>query len=106
MKCIAVLTVAIIVIVLAPVVAAQDTTLNQRIEDGAITAVVKYKLVTARPEFAIIDVDTTNGVVRLQGTVPSERDRAEAERLARGSNGVQQVVNDLRIEPRGDKRRS
>lgn len=38
--------------------------------------------------------------MRLQGSVPTEPDRAEAERLARGTNGVRQVVNELRIEAR------
>jgi hyperosmotically inducible protein len=44
-----------------------------------------------------INVDTKDGVVTLSGTV---RTRAEADRaaaLARETNGVKQVVNNLRV---------
>jgi hypothetical protein len=97
----AVLTALLLVTMQVPLAVAQNPTVGQQIEDGAITAIVKSKLVAARAgNFSTIDVDTTNGVVRLAGTVPTASDRAEAERLAQGTNGVQQVVNELRIEPR------
>jgi hypothetical protein len=90
-----------LLVTLAPVAVAQDKPLGQQVEDAAITALVKSKLVAARPgNFASIDVDTAQGVVRLHGTVPSESDKAEAERLALGTNGVARVVNDLRVDPR------
>jgi len=41
-------------------------------------------------------VDTEHGVVHLQGSVPTERDRMEAERLARVTKGVVDVKNDLK----------
>lgn len=47
-----------------------------------------------------IDVDTQDGVVRLTGTVASRAGRAAAERLARETDGVKRVVNDLRIAGR------
>jgi hypothetical protein len=97
----AVLTALVLVTMQAPLAVAGGSTIGQQIEDGAITALVKSKLVAARPgNFSTIDVDTTNGVVRLAGTVPTASDRAEAERLAQGTNGVQRVVNELRVETR------
>jgi osmotically-inducible protein OsmY len=36
-------------------------------------------------------------VVELKGTVPTEADKAEAERLARGTDGVKEVKNELVI---------
>ena len=46
-----------------------------------------------------IDVDVKNGVVTLQGTVPSEAARARALELARKNSGVKSVVDQLRIAP-------
>lgn len=66
--------------------------------DAAITTGVKGKLLadTAVSGLAI-DVDTKGGVVTLNGTVTT---RAEADRavvLARETNGVTRVVNNLRV---------
>jgi hypothetical protein len=98
----AILAAALLLVMLAPATGrADDRLLGQRVKDGGITALVKAKLVAARPgNFGSIDVDTAQGVVRLTGTVPTDEDWAEAERLASGTNGVQRVVNDLRIESR------
>ncbi|HYE88655.1 MAG TPA: BON domain-containing protein [Vicinamibacterales bacterium] len=46
-----------------------------------------------------IDVDVKNGVVTLQGTVPSEAARARATELARKNDGVKNVVDQLKIAP-------
>ena len=46
-----------------------------------------------------IDVDVKNGVVTLQGTVPSEAARARALEVARKNDGVKNVVDQLRIAP-------
>jgi hyperosmotically inducible protein len=68
------------------------------VSDSAVTAAVKTKVLadTSTPGLEI-DVDTKDGVVTLSGTV---RTRAEADRaaaLARETNGVKQVVNNLRV---------
>jgi hyperosmotically inducible protein len=47
-----------------------------------------------------IDVDTANGVVTLKGDVDSRRERDAAEQLARETEGVKRVVNDLKIATR------
>ena len=50
-----------------------------------------------------IDVDVKNGVVTLQGTVPSEAARARAVAVAKANDGVKNVVDQLKIAPaRGD----
>ena len=46
-----------------------------------------------------IDVDVKNGVVTLQGTVPSEAARARALEVARKNDGVKSVVDQLKIAP-------
>jgi hyperosmotically inducible periplasmic protein len=68
------------------------------ITDAAITTEVKTKLVAAKDvPGSKIDVDTTNGVVTLKGTVPTRAARAKAMRITRGSKGVTRVVDQLTI---------
>jgi osmotically-inducible protein OsmY len=64
--------------------------------DAALTAKVKAKL-AADPEVAAvhIDVDTLDGVVTLSGRVSSTAVRDEADKLARDTEGVRAVVNNL-----------
>jgi hyperosmotically inducible protein len=45
-----------------------------------------------------IDVDTLDGVVYLRGKVDSETMKASAERIARNTDGVRQVVNELIVD--------
>ena len=46
-----------------------------------------------------IDVDVKNGVVTLQGTVPSEAGRARAIAEAKKTDGVKNVIDQLKIAP-------
>jgi osmotically-inducible protein OsmY len=68
------------------------------LEEAAVTARVKAKL-AADPEVSAyaIDVDTVGQVVTLSGRVESEAESAEAEKLARNTEGVSQVVNRLTV---------
>jgi hyperosmotically inducible periplasmic protein len=68
------------------------------LDDAAITARIKAKLVSD-PEINSfhIDVDTVDGRVALNGKVSSAEQRSEAEDLARGTQGVRQVVNLIQI---------
>jgi hyperosmotically inducible periplasmic protein len=68
--------------------------LQPLLDDATVTAKVKTRL-AADPEVSAlrIDVDTVAGVVTLQGQVTSEAERAEAEKLARGAEGVRDVRN-------------
>lgn len=72
--------------------------LERRVDDAAITARVKAKLV-ADPEVRTfdIDVDTVGGVVTLHGVVQNAAAKAEAEKHARQTEGVRQVVNLVRV---------
>ena len=46
-----------------------------------------------------IDVDVKNGMVTLQGTVPSEAARARAVAAARANDGVKGVTDQLKVVP-------
>jgi osmotically-inducible protein OsmY len=46
-----------------------------------------------------IDVDTSEGVVTLSGTVRSEAERRQAVALARNTEGVREVVDKLQLTP-------
>jgi osmotically-inducible protein OsmY len=72
---------------------------SKQIDDAAITAEVKTKL-AADPEVAAhnIDVDTLNGVVTLSGIVDSAAERDEAAKLARNTDHVKRVANNLQIK--------
>ena len=67
--------------------------------DATVTTSVKNKL-AADPttSAARINVDTSNGVVTLSGAVPTTAEKAEAERIARNTQGVTQVVNNISVE--------
>jgi hyperosmotically inducible protein len=47
-----------------------------------------------------IDVDTRDGVVALKGSVGSTLERDRAEGLARSTDGVKRVINNLMVEAR------
>jgi hypothetical protein len=69
-------------------------------EDTMITTKVKTKLTTDRVKNLVsVNVDTKDGVVHLKGTVPNEQAKAEAERLAKGTDGVVSVTNDIKVSP-------
>lgn len=72
--------------------------IGTQIEDAAIVAKIETKLV-ADPEVNPfrVDVDVNEGVVRLSGVVEQPEAAAEAERLARNTEGVTRVINDIRV---------
>ena len=69
------------------------------LDDATITAKVKTALI-AEPGLKglAIDVDTTGNVVTLTGAVATEAAKQEAERLARGIEGVKDVTNNLDVK--------
>jgi hyperosmotically inducible protein len=71
---------------------------GQQVDDAAITSKVKAKL-TADPEINPfnIDVDTDAGVVSLRGTVEDPEAKTQAERLARNTEGVVSVRNEISV---------
>jgi len=46
-----------------------------------------------------IEVKVSEGVVELQGSVRTEKQRLKAEKAARKVKGVQKVVNNLKVTP-------
>jgi hyperosmotically inducible protein len=75
--------------------------LGARLDDAAITAAVKAKLLADTSVSGLrIDVDTRGGVVTLTGEVESEAARAAAIRIARETEGVTNVEDRLTIRSR------
>ncbi|MBS1791701.1 MAG: BON domain-containing protein [Acidobacteria bacterium] len=73
---------------------------RQEVDDAGTSAKVKAKLAADSETSAIkIGVDTVNGVVNLSGVVPTEREKMKAEELARSTEGVVQVTNNITINP-------
>jgi hyperosmotically inducible protein len=103
MKYMSVVSAIVVTLAVAGLADAQSgRTITERIDDAAITAEVKARLVAERPaNLTSVDVDTRQGVVRLHGTVPTPADKATAERIARGAHGVESVYNDLVVQHAG-----
>jgi hyperosmotically inducible protein len=76
-------------------------TAGQNVDDATITASVKSTLVADKAaNLTRVDVDTTLGVVSLNGVVESPDQKSRAEQLASRVNGVRKVVNNLQIQKR------
>ena len=68
------------------------------VDDAAITTAVKAKFVDDKTvDAGAINVQTLNGEVSLAGFAKSAEEKAKAEQLARGVNGVRSVRNNLVI---------
>ena len=68
--------------------------------DASITTKVKSKLAADTRTSAIkIEVDTVNGVVTLTGAVPSAAEKAAAGDIARATEDVKSVTNNLAVQP-------
>jgi len=78
---------AIVVLTLAlgpALVASAADTLGTKLDDAGITTKVKTKLTADKVKNLVkVHVETKDGVVHLAGTVPTEADKAEAERHQR-----------------------
>jgi osmotically-inducible protein OsmY len=87
--------IALTVLIAAPVMAQVNT-----IKDGWLVMKVHSEMVDEDVlSGSDIDVDVKNGVVTLQGTVPSEAARARALAVAKANDGVKNVVDQLKIAP-------
>lgn len=75
---------------------AAESGVGQTMNDAAITAQVKTRLLADEVTRSInINVDTEAGVVTLRGTAPSAEAKARAEEVAKAVDGVQVVANAL-----------
>ena len=96
--------IAVVVVVLMIGVGCQSLTgktAGTNVDDTAITASVKAKLVADKPtNLTRVDVDTNHGTVYLNGSVETAEQKAHAEQLAWQANGVKSVVNNLQVVPK------
>ncbi len=69
---------------------------EKAIDDAALTAKVKSTLLAdAQVKGTQIDVDSNQGTVTLSGSVSTATEKARAEQLAQGVDGVRAVRNNL-----------
>lgn len=72
---------------------------GEYIDDSAITAKVKDRLVQAKDVSALrVTVETYKGQVQLSGFVSTQDEKIKAEKLARSVPGVRSVSNDLIVK--------
>ena len=70
------------------------------VDDASITSAVKASFVDNKDvDAASIHVETLNGTVMLSGFAKNNTEKAAAERLTRGVNGVKGVKNELSVRP-------
>ena len=75
---------------------ATERSATQRVDDAAITAQVKTRLLADETTRSInMNVDTEAGVVTLRGTAPTNAAKVRAEEIAKAVDGVQVVANSL-----------
>jgi osmotically-inducible protein OsmY len=83
------------------VAAQEERTAGQTIEDQALTASIKTKLLANSDTPGLkIDVDTFKSAVTLGGYVKSQRQVDEAVRIARETSGVARVDSRMIVDPR------
>ncbi|HSE59255.1 MAG TPA: BON domain-containing protein [Nitrospiraceae bacterium] len=67
-------------------------------DDTSITTSVKARLASDQMGTVTrIDVETTRGIVHLNGVVDSVEDKERVERIAGGVEGVKRIVNNLQV---------
>lgn len=73
-----------------------QSTVGAYVDDATITTQIKARMVENKQVDAIsIKVETLNGTVMLSGFAKSSTEKATAESIARGVNGVKSVRNEL-----------
>lgn len=94
------ITVVVLALVMAMGLSACSSTRSagNQVDDATITASVKAKLAADGDINPFnIDVDANEGVVTLQGRVEKAEARSKAEELARETEGVQRVINLIKV---------
>lgn len=77
-----------------------QSTVGTYVDDTAITASVKAKLLEDKTTGGMaLNVDTLNGMVVLSGFARSQAERTQAEALARNTKGVKEVRNNIIVRP-------
>jgi hyperosmotically inducible protein len=96
--------VRVLLIVLGAFLALASANCERRsVADSAITAIVKSKLAADNEtSSANINVDTKGGVVTLTGVVTTQANKEQAERIAKNTEGVTRVINNITVETDGE----
>ena len=79
---------------------ASDTAdkLGDRVTDARLTAKIKSKMaLDDHVKARAINVDTSNGVATLSGVVASADERKRALQLARDTEGISRVIDELEV---------
>lgn len=93
------LAVMLVVLALAGCQAMTGRTAGQNVDDATITTSVKARLAGDKiSSLTRVDVDTTGGVVSLNGVVESADQKTRAQELASQAGGVKKVVNNLQVQ--------
>ncbi len=75
-------------------------TVGGYVDDAGITTLVKSRMLEDKQVAGTsISVETLNGTVMLSGFAKNATEKAAAERIARGVNGVKRVDNEIAIRP-------
>jgi osmotically-inducible protein OsmY len=81
-----------------------STKAGAAVSDSAITTKVKAKFAADKGVSATnIHVDTDNGVVKLTGTAKSQDEAMKAADIAKATEGVASVDNEIRVGSSGTK---
>lgn len=73
-------------------------TIGDTLEDAWIhTKIVTKLIANSKTPERKINVDVVNNAVTLRGTVDSAEEKAEAERIAKETDGVKKVTNQLKV---------
>ena len=75
-------------------------TIGDTLDDAWIhTKIVAQLIADADTPERKINVDVVNNVVTLRGTVDTAQAKADAEKIAKGTEGVKSVTNQLKVAP-------
>lgn len=75
-----------------------QSTVGAYVDDATITTQIKARMVENKQVDAVsIKVETLNGTVMLSGFAKNATEKATAESIARGVNGVKSVRNELAV---------
>jgi osmotically-inducible protein OsmY len=76
-----------------------ESTAGEYVDDVALTTQVKAQLLESKQVDGLdVNVDVTNGAVRLSGWASSPAERNRAGTIARSVKGVKSVDNELEIK--------
>ena len=96
----AVATLTIAITLIAGCRSMTGQSLGTNIDNKTTTATVKTKLAADQlHNLTWVDVDTSAGTVYLSGTASSEVQKRRAEEIARNTDGVKKVVNNIQVTP-------